>query len=72
VGRGLASLFHARRHGHLGLVTEAAARAQAASSFRGALMNDFTDFYGIEQLLNDAGRDAVRRTREFMTNEVLL
>ena len=28
------------------------------------------DFYGIEQLLDDAGRDAVRRTREFMTKEV--
>src|SRR6201985_3606945 len=33
-------------------------------------MDDFTDFYGIGQLLNDAGRDAVRRTREFMTKEV--
>ena len=33
-------------------------------------MSDFTDFYGIEQLLDDAGRDAVRRTREFMTKEV--
>jgi glutaryl-CoA dehydrogenase len=33
-------------------------------------MDDFTDFYGIGQLLNDAGRDAVRRTREFMTREV--
>jgi hypothetical protein len=33
-------------------------------------MDDFTDFYGIGQLLHDAGRDAVRRTREFMTKEV--
>ena len=33
-------------------------------------MNDFTDFYRIEQLLDEAGRDAVRRTREFMTKEV--
>ena len=33
-------------------------------------MDDFTDFYGIGQLLNDTGRDAVRRTREFMTKEV--
>ena len=33
-------------------------------------MSDFIDFYGIEQLLDDAGRDAVRRTREFMTKEV--
>jgi len=29
-----------------------------------------SDFYGIEQLLDDAGRDAVKRTREFMTKEV--
>jgi len=29
-----------------------------------------SDFYGIEQLLTDAGRDAVRRTREFMAKEV--
>ena len=29
-----------------------------------------SDFYGIEQLLTDAGRDAVRRTREFMVKEV--
>jgi glutaryl-CoA dehydrogenase len=29
-----------------------------------------SDFYGIEQLLDDAGRDAVKRTREFMTTEV--
>jgi glutaryl-CoA dehydrogenase len=29
-----------------------------------------SDFYGIEQLLTDAGRDAVQRTREFMTKEV--
>src|ERR1700722_4822656 len=33
-------------------------------------MSDVTDFYGIEQLLDKAGRDAVRRTREFMTKEV--
>jgi glutaryl-CoA dehydrogenase len=33
-------------------------------------MSDLTDFYGIEQLLDDAGRDAVKRTREFMTKEV--
>src|SRR6201992_2041366 len=33
-------------------------------------MTAFTDFYGIEGLLDDAGRDAVRRTREFMTKEV--
>ena len=33
-------------------------------------MSDLTDFYGIEELLDDAGRDAVRRTREFMTKEV--
>jgi glutaryl-CoA dehydrogenase len=29
-----------------------------------------SDFYGIEQLLTDDGRDAVQRTREFMTKEV--
>ena len=29
-----------------------------------------SDFYGIEQLLTDAGRDAVRRTREFLVKEV--
>src|SRR5215469_4068720 len=29
-----------------------------------------SDFYGIEQLLDDAGRDAVKRTREFLTKEV--
>jgi glutaryl-CoA dehydrogenase len=34
------------------------------------MMSDVTDFYGIEQLLPEAGRDAVRRTREFMTKEV--
>ncbi|MBV9383210.1 MAG: acyl-CoA dehydrogenase family protein [Streptosporangiaceae bacterium] len=28
------------------------------------------DFYGIEHLLDDAGRDAVQRTREFMTKEI--
>jgi glutaryl-CoA dehydrogenase len=28
------------------------------------------DFYALEQLLDDAGRDAVQRTREFMTKEV--
>ena len=28
------------------------------------------DFYGIELLLDDSGRDALRRTREFMTREV--
>src|SRR5215813_722626 len=28
------------------------------------------DFYQLEQLLDDAGRDAVARTREFMTKEV--
>ena len=28
------------------------------------------DFYGLEQLLDDAGRDAVQRTREFMTKEI--
>jgi glutaryl-CoA dehydrogenase len=33
-------------------------------------MDDVTDFYGIEQLLDEAGRDAVARTREFMTKEV--
>ena len=33
-------------------------------------MDDVTDFYGIEQLLDDSGRDAVRRTREFMTKDV--
>ena len=33
-------------------------------------MSDVTDFYGIEQLLDSGGRDAVRRTREFMTKEV--
>jgi glutaryl-CoA dehydrogenase len=33
-------------------------------------MSDFTDFYGIERLLDDTGRDAVRRTRQFMTKEV--
>ncbi|MGH3290412.1 MAG: acyl-CoA dehydrogenase family protein, partial [Trebonia sp.] len=33
-------------------------------------MDDFTDFYGIERLLDDAGRDAVRRTGQFMTKEV--
>ena len=29
-----------------------------------------SDFYGIEQLLDDAGRDAVNRTRQFLTKEV--
>ncbi|HXC80288.1 MAG TPA: acyl-CoA dehydrogenase family protein [Trebonia sp.] len=29
-----------------------------------------SDFYGIEQLLTDSGRDAVQRTRDFMTKEV--
>jgi glutaryl-CoA dehydrogenase len=29
-----------------------------------------SDFYGIEQLLTDSGRDAVQRTREFMAKEV--
>ncbi len=33
-------------------------------------MDDVVDFYGIEQLLDETGRDAVRRTREFMTKEV--
>ena len=33
-------------------------------------MSDFTDFYGIERLLDAAGRDAVGRTREVMTKEV--
>jgi glutaryl-CoA dehydrogenase len=33
-------------------------------------MDDVTDFYGIEQLLDEAGRDAVRRTREFLTKEI--
>ena len=33
-------------------------------------MDDVTDFYGISQLLDEAGRDAVRRTREFMTKEI--
>jgi glutaryl-CoA dehydrogenase len=28
------------------------------------------DFYGLEQLLDDPGRDAVRRTREFLTKEI--
>ncbi len=28
------------------------------------------DFYGLEQLLDDAGRDALQRTREFMTKEI--
>jgi glutaryl-CoA dehydrogenase len=34
------------------------------------LENEMSDFYGIEQLLTDAGRDAVQRTREYMTKEV--
>jgi glutaryl-CoA dehydrogenase len=29
-----------------------------------------SDFYGIEQLLDESGRDAVRRTREFMAKEI--
>src|SRR6202035_4694573 len=29
-----------------------------------------SDFYGIEQLLTDAGREAVGRTREFLVKEV--
>jgi glutaryl-CoA dehydrogenase len=29
-----------------------------------------SDFYGIEQLLTDAGRDAVQRTRDYMAKEV--
>ena len=33
-------------------------------------MSDLTDFYGIEELLDDTGLDAVRRTREYMTKEV--
>ena len=28
------------------------------------------DFYGLEQLLDDNGRDALQRTREFMTKEI--
>jgi glutaryl-CoA dehydrogenase len=28
------------------------------------------DFYGLEQLLEDTGRDALQRTREFMTKEI--
>ena len=28
------------------------------------------DFYGLEQLLDDTGRDALQRTREFMTKEI--
>src|ERR1035438_9808557 len=28
------------------------------------------DFYGLEQLLDDHGRDALQRTREFMTKEI--
>ena len=28
------------------------------------------DFYHLEQLLDGAGRDALQRTREFMTKEV--
>ena len=28
------------------------------------------DFYGLEQLLDDAGRETIRRTREFMTKEI--
>src|ERR1022692_2327307 len=28
------------------------------------------DFYGLEQLLDDSGRDALQRTREFMTKEI--
>jgi glutaryl-CoA dehydrogenase len=62
--------FYVHHGGHLRLVTEAGVLAPAATSFPGALMDDFTDFYGIGQLLNDAGRDAVRRTREFMAKEV--
>jgi glutaryl-CoA dehydrogenase len=34
------------------------------------LENQMSDFYGIEQLLTDTGRDAVQRTREYMTKEV--
>jgi glutaryl-CoA dehydrogenase len=34
------------------------------------LENQMSDFYGIEQLLTDSGRDAVQRTREYMTKEV--
>jgi glutaryl-CoA dehydrogenase len=34
------------------------------------LENQMSDFYGIEQLLDDAGRDAVKRTREFLAKEV--
>jgi glutaryl-CoA dehydrogenase len=34
------------------------------------LENQMSDFYGIEQLLTDAGREAVQRTREYMTKEV--
>jgi glutaryl-CoA dehydrogenase len=33
-------------------------------------LTDLVDFYGIEELLDDAGQDAVRRTREYMTKEV--
>ena len=32
--------------------------------------NADADFYALEQLLDDRGRDAVRRTREFMTTQV--
>jgi glutaryl-CoA dehydrogenase len=33
-------------------------------------MGFMADFYGIEELLSDSGRDAVQRTREFMVKEV--
>ena len=32
--------------------------------------NADADFYALEQLLDDRGRDAVRRTRDFMTTQV--
>jgi glutaryl-CoA dehydrogenase len=34
------------------------------------MTNADADFYGLEQLLDDAGRGALERTREFMTKEV--
>jgi glutaryl-CoA dehydrogenase len=62
--------FYPVHDGHLRLVTEVAEPAGGVQLPGEGLMEDFTDFYGIGQLLDDDGRDAVRRTREFMTKEI--
>jgi glutaryl-CoA dehydrogenase len=54
--------------GHLGVV--AAANPIRPGGIRRPGRGLMSDFYGIEQLLDEPARDAVRRTREFMAKEV--